>query len=89
MVELDPAFKSQNGDEVLRSIEEWMVQQARAAKTTNQTADKDNCGPGKGTPFSPGIAPPEPSIEPQAVARRIVRLSQANRPKIQRARATN
>ena len=64
MVELDPAFKSQNGDEVLRSIEEWMVQQARAAKTTNQTADKDNCGPGKGTPFSPGIAPPEPSIEP-------------------------
>ena len=58
MVELDPAFKSLNGDEVLRSIEEWMVQQARAAKTTNQTADKDNCGPGKGNAVLSGYCAP-------------------------------
>ena len=42
MVESDPALSSQNGEQVLRSFQEWMVQQAHAAKTTNQAADKDN-----------------------------------------------
>jgi hypothetical protein len=63
MVELDPALKSQNGDEILRSIQEWMVQQAHAAKPTNQTADINKSGPPKETPLSPSIAPPEHSIE--------------------------
>jgi hypothetical protein len=68
MVELDPAFNSQNDEQVLRSIQEWTVQQPHAAKTTNQAADIDNCGSGKGTQFSPSIAPPEPSIEPSSSA---------------------
>ena len=63
MVELDPALKSQNGDEILRSIEEWMVQQAHATKPTNQTADINKSSPPKETPLAPSIAPPEHSIE--------------------------
>ena len=39
MVELkDQALNPQNGDQVLRSFQEWMVQQAHAAKSTNQAA---------------------------------------------------
>jgi hypothetical protein len=63
MVELDPAFKSQNGDKIFRSIQEWTVQQAHAAKPTNQAADMDENGAGKETPLSPSIAPAESSIE--------------------------
>ena len=63
MVELDPAFDSRNADKVLRSIEEWMVQQAHAAKPTIQTAGIGNCGPEKGTQSPPIVAAPEPSFE--------------------------
>ena len=63
MVESDSALNSQNGEQVLRSIQEWMVQQAHAAKTTNQALDIDNHASGKGSHFSPSIAPREPSIE--------------------------
>jgi hypothetical protein len=63
MVKLDPAFNSRNADEVLRSIQELLVQQAHAAKPTMQSAGIENCGPGKGTQPSPIVAPPEPSIE--------------------------
>jgi hypothetical protein len=62
MVELDPALKSQNGDEILRSIEEWMVQQVHATKPTNQTADINKSSRPKETPLAPSIAPPEHSI---------------------------
>ena len=34
----DQALNPQNGDQVLRSFQEWMVQQAHAAKSTNQAA---------------------------------------------------
>ena len=68
MVELDPAFNSRNPDEVLRSFQEWMVQQAHAAKPTIQTAGIDNCGPEKGMQSPPIVAPPEPSIEPSSSA---------------------
>ena len=65
MVELeDQALNSQNGEQVLRSFQEWMVQQAHAAKSTNQAAqfsDLDNHDSRKGS--SPSIAPRELSIE--------------------------
>src|SRR6516164_830071 len=63
MVESDSAPNSQKGDQVLRSIQQWMVQQAHAAKTTNQAADVDNHASGKGCHPSPSMAPREPSIE--------------------------
>jgi hypothetical protein len=63
MVESDPALSSQNGEQVLRSFQEWMVQQAHAAKTTNQAAEIDNHASGKGSHFSPSIAPREPAIK--------------------------
>jgi hypothetical protein len=63
MVESDPALKSQNGEQVLRAIEKWMVQQAHAAKPANQTADISRSGPLKETPLSPSITPSEHSIE--------------------------
>jgi hypothetical protein len=81
MVELDPAFHSRNADEVHRSIQEWMVQQAHAAKPTIQTVGIENCGAGKGTQSSPIVAPPEPSIEPSCSAspeRPIDQSQQAN-----------
>ena len=68
MVELDPAFNSRNADGVLCSIQEWMVQQAHAAKPTIQSTGIENCGPVKGTQSSPIVAPPEPSIEPSSSA---------------------
>jgi hypothetical protein len=68
VVELNPAFHSQNGDEVLRSIEELLVQQARAAKAKIQTADAASCDAGNATHFSPSIAPAEHSIEPSSNA---------------------
>jgi hypothetical protein len=68
MVESDPALKSQNGEQVLRSIEEWMVQQGHAAKTTKQATDIDDHASGKGSHFTPSIAPPELSIEASSSA---------------------
>ncbi len=68
VIELNPAFNSRNGDEVLRSIEELLVQQARAAKAAIQTADATVCGAGNATHSSPSITPPEPSIEPSGSA---------------------
>jgi len=68
VVELNPAFNSQNGDEVLRSIEELLIQQARAAKAASQKGDTANCGAGNPTHFSSSIAPAEPSIEPSSNA---------------------
>jgi hypothetical protein len=70
MVEVDPAFDSRNAVKVLRSIEEWMVQQAHAAKPTIQTAGMDNCGPEKGTQPPRIVAALEPSFERLAPARR-------------------
>jgi hypothetical protein len=61
VVELDPAFNSRNGDEVLRSIQEFMAQQAHAAKPIIQIMGTENCGPGKGAHCPPSGAPPEPS----------------------------
>ena len=66
MVELDPAFNSRNGDEVLRSIEEFMAQQAHAAKPAIQTSD--NCSPTKATLCPPSVAAPGPSIGPSSSA---------------------
>ena len=68
MVELDPALKSQNGEQVLHSIEEWMVRQGHAAKTTKQATDIDNHASGKGSHITPSIAPPELSIEASSSA---------------------
>src|SRR5215472_15562075 len=68
MVESNPALSSQKDEQVLRSFQEWMVQQAHAAKTTNQAADVDNHASGKGSHFSPSIAPREPSIEASSSA---------------------
>ena len=68
MVESDSAPNSQKGDQVLRSFQEWMVQQAHAAKTTNQAADVDNHASGKGCHSSPSIAPRESSIEASSSA---------------------
>ena len=68
MVELDQALKSQNGEQVLRSIEEWMVQQGHAAKTTKQATDIDNHASGNGSHITPSIAPPELSIEASSSA---------------------
>jgi len=61
MIESDPALGSQNGEQVLRSFQEWMVQQAHAAKTDNHASEK-------GSHFSPSIAPREPSIEASSSA---------------------
>jgi hypothetical protein len=55
----------ENGDQVLRSFHEWMVQQARAADSTNQQArflDLNNQASRKGSYISPTIAFREPSI---------------------------
>ncbi|PWT82627.1 MAG: hypothetical protein C5B58_07870 [Acidobacteria bacterium] len=52
------------GDKVLRSIEDFIVEQTHAAKHTVQTAGTDNCDSGRGTPLSPNAASPEPSVEP-------------------------
>jgi hypothetical protein len=82
MVEVDPAFDSRSAAKVLRSIEEWMVQQAHAAKPTIQTAGIDNCGPEKGTESPPIVAAPEPSFELSSSAspeRPIDQTQQANR----------
>jgi hypothetical protein len=65
----DQALNSQNGEQVLRSFQEWMVEQAHAAKSTNQAAqfsDLDNHDSRKGS--SPSIAPREPSIESSSSA---------------------
>jgi hypothetical protein len=64
----DQALNPQNGEQVLRSFHEWMVQQAHAVKSTNQTAQKafsdlDNHAPRKESHFSPSIASREPSIK--------------------------
>lgn len=64
MVEVDPALNLRNGQEVLRSIQEWTVQQAHAAKRTIQTVAIDSCDSGKGTQYFPSVAPTEPSIDP-------------------------
>jgi hypothetical protein len=81
MVEFDPALNSQNGEQVLRSIQEWMVQAADAAKTTNQAADQGNCASGKGSYFSPSTAPREPSSS-ASLERPIDPSQQANIPPV-------
>ena len=48
------ALNPQDGEQVLRSIQEWMVQRAHAVKSTNQTDQKE---------FSDLDASPEPSIK--------------------------
>jgi len=56
----------ENGDQVLRSFHEWMVQQARAANSPNQQAhilDLNNQASRKGSYISPTIASREPSID--------------------------
>jgi peptidoglycan hydrolase CwlO-like protein len=61
----DQALNPQDGEQVLRSFYEWRVQQARAAKSTNQEAqfsDLNNQASRKGSYFSPTIASREPSI---------------------------
>jgi hypothetical protein len=55
----DEAFNAQNNEQVLSSINEWMVQQADAAKSTNQAAqlsDLGSCVSQKGSYFSPSSA---------------------------------
>jgi hypothetical protein len=55
----DQALTQEAGEQVLRSFHEWMVQQAHAAKSTNQSAqflDVDNPASRKGSNFSPSIA---------------------------------
>jgi hypothetical protein len=68
MVEVDQAFKSQNGDELLRSIQEWMVQQAHAAKPTTQAANLDESSAGKGPTLSSSIGSAEPSVDASRIA---------------------
>jgi hypothetical protein len=63
MIELDPSFKSQNGDEVLRSIQEWIVQQPHSEKPMRQTTDVDKSRLAKETPPSPRVAHAEPSVD--------------------------
>jgi hypothetical protein len=63
MVESDPVLKSQNADEILRSVQDWMIQQAHAARPANQTANINKSSPPKESPLSPSFAPPEHSIE--------------------------
>ena len=73
MVESDPALNSQNGEQVLRSIQEWMIQQAHAAKTVNQAADIDNHASRKGSREpsieASGSASPERPIDPSQQAK--------------------
>jgi hypothetical protein len=55
----------ENGDQVLRSFHEWMVQQARTANSTHQQAhflDLNNQASRKGSYIFPTIAFREPSI---------------------------
>ena len=87
MVESDPALKSQNGEQVLRSIEEWMVQQGHAAKTTKQATDIDNHASGK-DPISLRVLRPQnfPS-KLQAGPRQNARLTRARTRKFHRSRA--
>jgi hypothetical protein len=61
MLELDPAFNSRKGDEVLRSIEQFIAEQARAAKHSIEAAGIDNGGSQKGPQLSPIAASPERS----------------------------
>lgn len=66
----EQALNLQNSEQVLISFHEWMVQQARAVKSTNQTAqlsDLANCASQKGSYFSPSIAS-EPSIKSSSSA---------------------
>ena len=66
MVELkDQALNPQNGEQVLSSFHEWMVQHSQAVKSTNQStrlSDLKNCGSRKGPSLPPTIAS-EPSIK--------------------------
>jgi hypothetical protein len=66
----DQALNPQNSEQVLSSINEWMIQQADAVKSTNQAAqpsDLGNCAPRKGSYFSPSIES-EPSIKSSSSA---------------------
>jgi hypothetical protein len=75
----DQALNPQNGDQVLRSFDEWMVQQARAAKSTNQEAqfsDLNNQASRKGSYFSPTIASQQPSIDSSTSPELPIGLSQ-------------
>jgi hypothetical protein len=65
----DQALNPQNSEQVLSSINEWMIQQADAVKSTNQAAqpsDLGNCASRKGSYFSPSIS--EPSIKSSSSA---------------------
>jgi hypothetical protein len=57
----------QDGEQVLRSFQEWMVQHAHAVKSTRtdykEFSDLDNHASRKGSYFSPSIASPDPSIK--------------------------
>ena len=68
MVELDPSFNLRTGDEVLRSIEEFMAQQAHAEKPAIQTSATNNCSPDKATLCPPSVASPRPTIGPSSSA---------------------
>jgi uncharacterized protein YoxC len=66
----EQALNPQNGEQVLNSFHEWMVQQAHAVKSANQPAqfsDLDNCASRKGPYFSASIAS-EPSIKSSSSA---------------------
>ena len=81
----EQALNPQTSEQVLNSFHEWIVQQAQAAKSTNQPAqpsDLDNCAPRKGSYFSPSIAS-EPSIKSSSGAtqeNRVGHGKQANIP---------
>ena len=66
----EQALNLQNSEQVLISFHEWMVQQAHAAKSTNQAtqlSDLDNSASRKGSYFPPSIAS-EPSIKSSSSA---------------------
>ena len=66
----EQALNLQNSEQVLISFHEWMLQQAHAAKSTNQAAqlsDLDNSASRKGSYFPPSIAS-EPSIKSSSSA---------------------
>ena len=86
----EQALNLQNSEQVLISFHEWMVQQARAVKSTNQTAqlsDLDNCASQKGSYFPPSIAS-EPSIKSSSSASQEHPIDSANKRTFRRARAT-
>ena len=67
----DQDLNPQAGEQVLRSFQEWMVQQAQAAKSTNQAvefSDLNNPASRKGSYFSPSIASQKPSIKSSSSA---------------------